>query len=115
MWDWSVCLDESARYENMVASHLLKFCNLWEDAKGEEMDLQFLRNAQGKEIDFVVVKKSKALVCGGVQNRRSQPQQANLLLRGANKYSTFFPSPLGIKRLRGKRTPYPRTPLQQAL
>ena len=33
MWDWSVCLDESARYENMVASHLLKFCNLWEDSK----------------------------------------------------------------------------------
>ena len=59
MWDWSVCLDESARYENMVASHLFKFCNLWEDARGEEMALQFLRNAQGKEIDFVVVKNEK--------------------------------------------------------
>ena len=59
MWDWSVCLDESARYENMVASHLLKFCNLWEDTKGEDMDLQFLRNAQGKEIDFVVLKNQK--------------------------------------------------------
>jgi predicted AAA+ superfamily ATPase len=43
----------------MVASHLLKFCNLWEDTKGEDMDLQFLRNAQGKEIDFVVLKNQK--------------------------------------------------------
>ena len=59
MCDWSVCSDESARYENMVASHLLKFCHLWEDARGEEMALQFIRNAQGKEIDFVVVKNQK--------------------------------------------------------
>jgi predicted AAA+ superfamily ATPase len=59
MWDWSVCADESARYENMVASHLFKFCHLWEDARGEEMTLQFIRNAQGKEIDFVVVKNQK--------------------------------------------------------
>jgi len=66
MWDWSVCSDESARYENMVASHLFKFCHLWEDANGEEMALQFIRNAQGKEIDFVVVKNQKpwfALEC----------------------------------------------------
>jgi predicted AAA+ superfamily ATPase len=59
MWDWSVCSDESARYENMVASHLFKFCHLWEDTRGEEMALQFIRNAQGKEIDFVVVKNQK--------------------------------------------------------
>ena len=59
MWDWSVCSDESARYENMVASQLFKFCHLWEDAKGEEMALQFIRNAQGKEIDFVVLKNQK--------------------------------------------------------
>ena len=62
MWEGSVCLDESAKYKNMVASHLFKFCNLWEDARGEEMALQSLRNAQGKEIDFVVVKiKSPSL------------------------------------------------------
>jgi predicted AAA+ superfamily ATPase len=59
MWDWSVCYDKSARYENMVASHLFKFCHLWEDVKGEEMALQFIRNAQGKEIDFVVLKNQK--------------------------------------------------------
>jgi len=59
MLDWSICPDESARYENMVASHLFKFCHLWEDAKGEEMALQFIRNAQGKEIDFVVLKNQK--------------------------------------------------------
>jgi predicted AAA+ superfamily ATPase len=59
MWDWSVCSDESAKYENMVASHLFKFCHLLEDARGEEMALQFIRNAQGKEIDFVVVKNQK--------------------------------------------------------
>ena len=59
MWDWSVCADESAKYENMVASHLLKFCNLWEDSMGEEISLHFLRNAQGKEIDFVILRENQ--------------------------------------------------------
>ena len=39
MWDWSLCQNESARYENMLASDLLKFCHLWEDAKAEEIGL----------------------------------------------------------------------------
>lgn len=59
LWDWSSCEEESARFENLVASHLLKYCHLREDTGGEEMSLRFLRDANGREIDFVVLKNGK--------------------------------------------------------
>lgn len=61
LWDWSQCETVSARFENLVASHLLKFCHFLQDTQGDEMQLQFLRDAQKREIDFVVVKNRKPL------------------------------------------------------
>ncbi len=59
LWDWSVCVNSSARFENMVASHLLKYCHLQEDTQGDDMSLRFLRDAAGREIDFVVLRNGK--------------------------------------------------------
>ena len=61
LWDWSLCGDESARFENMVASHLLKYCHFREDTKGDDMALRFVRDANGRELDFVVVENNKPL------------------------------------------------------
>ncbi len=61
LWDWSLCRDENARFENMVASHLLKYCHFREDTEGDEMALRFVRDATGRELDFVVVKNNKPL------------------------------------------------------
>ncbi|MEI8258543.1 MAG: DUF4143 domain-containing protein, partial [Deltaproteobacteria bacterium] len=41
MWDWSVCETEAARFENAVASNLLKYCHRLEDGEGDRMELQF--------------------------------------------------------------------------
>jgi predicted AAA+ superfamily ATPase len=59
LWDWSLCPERGAKIENMVASHLLKYCHYMEDTQGEEMDLRFLRDTDGREIDFVVLKNGK--------------------------------------------------------
>ena len=61
LWDWSLCGEESARFENMVASHLLKYCHFKEDTEGDDMALRFVRDANGRELDFVVVKNNKPL------------------------------------------------------
>ena len=61
LWDWSLCLNEAARFENIVASNLLKFCHYHEDSSGEKMALHFLRDSAGREIDFVVLKEKKPL------------------------------------------------------
>jgi len=59
MWDWSLCDDPAARFENLVASNLLKYCHHIEDTQGEPMELRFLRDSAGREIDFVVVRGGK--------------------------------------------------------
>lgn len=60
-WDWGMNLNDGARFENMVASHLFKYCNFIEDTEGEDMELKYLRDVEGREIDFVVLKNNKPL------------------------------------------------------
>jgi predicted AAA+ superfamily ATPase len=60
MWDWSLCEDAAARFENLTASHLLKYCHRMEDQEGDRMELRFIRDAERREIDFVIVRNGKA-------------------------------------------------------
>lgn len=60
-WDWSQVEDQGSRFENMVASHLLKYCHFIEDTEGYAMELRYIRDTDGREIDFVVLKDKKPL------------------------------------------------------
>ena len=60
-WDWSVIENPGARLENMVASLLLKYCHYMEDSQGFLMELRFLRDKDGREVDFVVLKDRKPI------------------------------------------------------
>lgn len=59
LWDWSLVTDPGARFENFVAAQLLKYCHFLEDTEGHKMELQFLRDTDKREIDFVVLKDRK--------------------------------------------------------
>lgn len=59
-WDWSRVQDGGARFENMVAGHLLKYCHFVEDTQGYEMDLRFIRDTDKREVDFVVLRDGRA-------------------------------------------------------
>ncbi len=61
LWDWSGVPDPGARFENFVASQLLKYCHFMEDTEGYRMELRFLRDTDKREIDFVVLKDKKPL------------------------------------------------------
>jgi uncharacterized protein len=54
LWDWSMILDEGNRFENFVASHLLKACHFWTDMGIGQYDLFFLRTKERKEVDFLI-------------------------------------------------------------
>lgn len=56
MWDWSLCHSPGARFENLVASNLLKYCHFIEDTQGDDMTLCYLRDKNKREVDFVVLK-----------------------------------------------------------
>lgn len=61
LWDWRGVDEIGFRFENMVASHLLKYCHFLEDTEGFKMELRFLRDTDGREIDFVVLKDKKPI------------------------------------------------------
>jgi uncharacterized protein len=59
MWDWSQVETPGLRFENLVASHLLKYCHYLEDVEGYRTELRFLRDTDKREVDFVVLKNKK--------------------------------------------------------
>ncbi len=54
LWDWSEVEDEAARFENLMASHLLKFVHFITDYEGYKAGLHFLRDVDKREVDFLV-------------------------------------------------------------
>ena len=61
MWDWSLCKSPGSRFENLVASNLLKYCHFIEDTQGDDMTLCYLRDKNKREVDFVVLKNRRPL------------------------------------------------------
>lgn len=59
LWDWSEIADPGARFENMLASHLLKFCHYYEDVFGVSAELYYVRDTLKREVDFLVVWEKK--------------------------------------------------------
>lgn len=61
LWDWSTVSNSGAKFENLVASNLLKYCHYHEDLKGDSYELRYLRDKEKREVDFVVQKNGKPL------------------------------------------------------
>ena len=59
LWDWSEVENEASRFENLVASHLLKYCDYLTDTGVGKYELRYLRNKEKKEIDFLLLKNNK--------------------------------------------------------
>ncbi len=59
LWDWSEVEDESARFENLIASHLLKLVHFKTDYEGYRAELYFLRDVDKREVDFLVTINGK--------------------------------------------------------
>jgi uncharacterized protein len=58
MWDYTGVGDESnlgAKYENIVANHLLKYTHYLTDIYGIPAELYFLRDKEQREVDFCIV------------------------------------------------------------
>ncbi|OFZ83357.1 MAG: hypothetical protein A2583_16045 [Bdellovibrionales bacterium RIFOXYD1_FULL_53_11] len=77
-WDYSDVINEGARFENLVASHLLKYVHFMEDTKGQNIKLWTLRDKLKREVDFCItvnnkpvhlieVKLSDTAVSGGIE------------------------------------------------
>lgn len=59
LWDWSSVPDEGPRFENLVAGHLLKLKHALEDQEGYRAGLHYLRDADKREVDFLMTLEKK--------------------------------------------------------
>lgn len=76
--DWSEIEDEAARFENMVATHLLKFAHFLYDSEGYKCELWYLRNVDKKEVDFLLTVNSKPWIA--VETKLSDTSVSNNLI-----------------------------------
>lgn len=83
--DWSQVKDEGARFENMVACHLLKWVHFLEDTEGREIELRYFRDVDGREVDFIVTEEGKPVLA--VECKRGDGP----ISRGLPYFSERFP------------------------
>lgn len=59
LWDWGSIENEGARFENLMAVHLKKMVDFYNDTGFCLAKLYYIRNREGQEVDFLVVKNNK--------------------------------------------------------
>ena len=65
-YNWAEVSDEGARFENLVAGHLLKWVHFQQDWEGRNVKLVYFRDTDRREVDFVIVEDGrpvKAVEC----------------------------------------------------
>lgn len=85
-FDWSLVTDPSVRFENMVAAHLLKWVHFLQDTGGEDCELRYFRDVDGREVDFIVTKGAKPVLA--VECKWSDAPIA----RGIHYFKVKFPT-----------------------
>jgi uncharacterized protein len=55
LWDFGEVQDEAKRFENLVACHLLKYCDYLTDVGYGNFELKYLRDKEHHEIDFLLL------------------------------------------------------------
>jgi hypothetical protein len=59
--DWPLVTNDAARFENLVASHLLKWVHYEQDSAGRDLDLRYFRDVDRREVDFVVTDRGRPI------------------------------------------------------
>ena len=78
-YDWAAVPEPAARFENMVAVHLLKAVTAWTEAGAGEFSLHFVRDREKNEVDFLLVRDKEPLVL--VEAKLSDIEPAPALIK----------------------------------
>lgn len=78
LWDWSLHREPGARHENFVASHLLKAVHWWTDTGLGTFALHYLRDKDGREVDFLVTRDDRPWLMVEVKTSSGEPLSRNL-------------------------------------
>jgi predicted AAA+ superfamily ATPase len=81
LYDWSLIEDEGFRFENMVGSHLLKWVHYQYDIEGMAWALQYFRDRDGREVDFVLTQNEVPKILIECKLTETQPSDSLLHLK----------------------------------
>ena len=72
-FDWTMVPDEGPRFEDMVAVTLLRLVSRWNELGLGDFDLRYVRNHQGKEVDFLLIKDNRPLALFETKTSDTEP------------------------------------------
>ncbi len=75
LWDWSEVKNPPAAAENMIASHLLKLCHFLKDSRGYRTELNYIRDLEGREADFIVSENGRPWFAVEVKTSAVKPSK----------------------------------------
>lgn len=81
LWDWAEVVDEPARLENMVVSHLLKAAHYWTDLGYGDFKLHFIRDKQKREVDLVITRVGVPWLFIEIKSRDTVPNKPLVYFR----------------------------------
>jgi len=84
LWDWSSVPDPAARFENMIAGHLLKFCHALEDVDGWNAQLWYIRDIDKREVDFLVTIDGSPWFCVEVKSSETDKNHVRYFMERLN-------------------------------
>jgi hypothetical protein len=84
-FDWSLVREPGPRFENLVASHLLKWVHFQVDVEGRDLELRYFRDVDGREVDFIITEARKPILAVECKVSRGP------LDRGIRYFSERFP------------------------
>lgn len=100
--------DEGARFENACAAMLHRHVQFLQDSEGRDMRLHYIRDKEGREIDFVVCESETP--ARFVECKWADPHVSSFLLAIAQR----FPQASSTLLVRHLRTPEQRGPVNVA-
>ncbi len=102
-FDWTLVREMPARFENLVACHLLKWVHYRRDFFGENIELRYFRDTDKREVDFCIVNDSTPQIfieCKWADGTTSS--HLNYLRKKFPKAELFQVSATGTKRFINK-------------
>lgn len=89
LYDWSLVEASGPRFENMVACHLKKMVDFYNDTGQAALALRYLRDKDKNEVDFVILKNDKPLASIEVKVNDLNLNKTFLRFRKTNRFPHF--------------------------
>jgi uncharacterized protein len=61
-YDWTLVGSKGARFENLVAMHLMKWVQFEVDVKARELELRYFRDTDSREVDFIITEDGRPIL-----------------------------------------------------